>query len=182
MAESYRGRLLVAQPGMEDPNFARTVVLIIEHNEEGTLGVVLNRPSMVSVHDVLEDWSTVAGDPAVVFVGGPVQPEVGICVARFVATEDDSLEHVVGEYAIADLSRSPAEQGIMTDARFFSGYAGWETAQLEWELALDSWFIVDAQESDLATDQPGDLWRSVLRRQQASLAFYADFPEDPGSN
>lgn len=182
MAESYKGRLLVAQPGMEDPNFARTVVLIIEHNEEGTLGVTLNRPSMVAVDDVLEDWSTVLGEPAVVFVGGPVQPEVGICLARFVAADDATLERVVGEYAIADLSRPPAEQGIMADARVFSGYSGWETAQLEWELALDSWFIVDAQESDLRTEQPDDLWRTVLRRQQASLAFYADFPEDPGSN
>ncbi|NNF62863.1 MAG: hypothetical protein HKN07_01270 [Acidimicrobiia bacterium] len=182
MAESYRGRLLVAQPGMEDPNFARTVVLIVEHNADGTLGVVLNRPSMVAVDDVLEDWSAVAGEPPVVFVGGPVQPEVGICLARFVATDDVTLERVVGEYAIADLSRPPSEQGIMADARFFSGYSGWETAQLEWELALDSWFIVEATDADLNTRHPADLWRTVLRRQEASLAFYADFPDDPGSN
>lgn len=182
MTETHKGRLLVAQPSMEDPNFARSVVLILEHNEEGTLGVILNRPTSAVVSELMDDWDAVCSSPQSVFWGGPVQPEVGICLARVIATDEQPIDQVVGSFAIVDLSRAPSLQGILTDARMFSGYAGWDTAQLEWELALDSWFVVDATEADIATDAPHELWRTVLRRQQASLAFYADFPEDLGSN
>lgn len=182
MADSYKGKLLVAQPGLDDPNFIRTVVLVLEHNEDGTLGVVINRPTVATVAEHLEEWRSVVSSPELVFAGGPVQQEVGICLARLITASEGDWEPLVDDLGIVDLGQLPAEQGIVTDARVFAGYAGWDTAQLEWELALDSWFLVDASAEDLTTSDPLDLWRTVLRRQEGRTAFYAEFPADPEMN
>jgi putative transcriptional regulator len=151
-----RGRLLVATPNIGDPNFARTVVLLIEYGEEGALGVVLNRPSEVHVAEHLPGW------------------------AEVVAYGWDPLLGAVGT---VDLNLDPDRvmPGVES-VRIFAGYAGWAPRQLEAEIAEGGWFVVDALPADPLSPLPEDLWRVVLRRQSGTVALFADYPPDPSFN
>ncbi len=162
------GALLVATPLLADPNFSRSVVLVLRHDEEGTLGVVLDRPTTIAVDEFLPAWAAVAAPPGVVFHGGPVDPEIGIGIAlRF------------GSIEIVELDQEPTDS---TPVRIFAGYAGWGPDQLDAEMLEDAWFAVDFQSSDLVTDTPDELWTTVLRRQRADISIFATYPPDPRMN
>ncbi|MBM3671214.1 MAG: YqgE/AlgH family protein [Actinobacteria bacterium] len=184
MADLVKGRLLVATPELEDPNFFRTVMLMLDHTEEGALGVVLNRPTTASVSEPLPEWASIAAEPAVVFVGGPVQPEAAIGIGRRAGTgEPDGFATLFGELGTVDLERPPTAVAPPVDRlRVFAGYAGWAPGQLERELAADGWFVVESDAADPWSDAPTDLWRRVLRRQRGQLRVFADFPMDPQAN
>jgi putative transcriptional regulator len=183
--ESLTGRLLVATPALRDPNFERTVVLLVAHEEGGALGVVLNRATEVSVSDVLGPWGSLANEPAVVFEGGPVQPEAAICLAR-VRTGSGELtgfNRVAGAVGTVDLSADPdALRADVVGVRVFAGYAGWGPGQLEAEIETGSWFVFDALPGDAFAGRPDDLWPMVLRRQGGLMAAVAHFPADPTLN
>lgn len=182
---SYRGRLLVATPVIGDPNFHRTVVLLLEHNDEGALGLVLNRPTDVSVLDPLPEWEGLAASPRVVFVGGPVEQgaAIGLAQRRPVQSGDDGFSPVLGLIGTLDLSRDPHEvDDTIERVRVFAGYAGWGPRQLEQELASDAWVVVDAHPDDILCDDPGELWHQVLRRQGGDLALLSYCPSDPSLN
>ncbi|MFC0082718.1 YqgE/AlgH family protein [Aciditerrimonas ferrireducens] len=176
-----RGRLLVAAPQLEDPNFHRTVVLVVEHDEEGSFGLVLNRPTAVPVGDLLEGWATAAegAPPAVVFQGGPVSPEVVIGLGR--PSLGGRFVPVLGAVGIVDLHEVPPP-GSAVAARIFSGYAGWGPGQLDRELAQGAWFVVPGRPEDLLGGDPEGLWRAVLRRQPGELRLLAAYPADPAAN
>lgn len=184
MSDSTRGRLLVATPELEDPNFFRTVVLVLEHNREGALGVILNRPTPGSLVEPLPAWSDLAPEPAVVFTGGPVQPEAAIGLARRADdAEPDGFAPLFGDLGTVDLERGPdGVQPQVDRVRVFAGYAGWGAEQLDGELVADGWFVVDAHPDDLWSRDPPGLWRAVLRRQRGKLRVFADFPPDPSAN
>lgn len=182
---TLRGRLLVATPGLVDANFFRSVILVVEHNDEGAAGVVLNRPSETGLREgSLEDWSTMAAEPQLVFVGGPVQPDGAVCLARVRAgTPPLGWKPVLGGLGVLDLSTTVDDIRDDVDRlRVFAGYAGWGGGQLEAELAEGSWYVVDADPEDALTSEPGALWRFVLRRQPGKLALVANFPTDPSMN
>jgi putative transcriptional regulator len=183
--ESLTGKLLVATPALRDPNFERTVVLLVAHEEGGALGVVLNRATEVSVSDVLGPWGMLANEPAVVFEGGPVQPEAAICLARARAGSGEltGFNRVAGVVGTVDLSADPdvLRAGIV-GVRVFAGYAGWEPGQLETEIEGGSWFVFDALPGDAFAARPDDLWSMVLRRQGGLMAAVAHFPADPSLN
>jgi putative transcriptional regulator len=184
MASTAR-RLLVATPALRDPNFFRTVVFMIEHTDEGALGVVLNRPSTAELTEALPEWCHLAADPSVAFVGGPVQShEAVIGLGRASGPGGgEGWEPLLGQVGSVDLGRVPAEVEPAIDAvRVFAGYAAWAPGQLDGELALDGWYVVDAEPADLLTPEPGSLWRRVLRRQGGDLAVAANFPLDPATN
>ena len=154
---------------MADDNFNRTIVLMVEHTEQGALGVVLNRPGGVPVEEILGPWAPQVSEPAVMFVGGPVEREAVLALGslRDPATADASdTTMVVGAIGVIDLSADPDETaGSLDGLRLFSGYAGWSPAQLEAEIDAGGWIPVDADPHDVLTDQPEDLWRTVLGRQ-----------------
>lgn len=178
---TLRGRLLVAEPMLLDPNFVRTVVLLVEHTEEGAAGVVLNRPSETALHDALPAWSGRAVEPAVVFVGGPVSPTAAIGLARMKpGAEAIHCTPVIDGVALVDLDGEPDEldDGVV-GVRLFGGYAGWGGGQLEAELELGGWLVVDAEPDDAFSDDPEGLWKRVLRRQPGRVALTASFPPDP---
>lgn len=190
-ASITKGRLLVATPVLDDPNFARTVIYIVEHHDDGALGLVLNRPSFERLDDPLDRWVEVQSAPPRVFSGGPVEPDALIALARtkqpampsdVTADEDDDdgyLAPLSGTIASADLAADPAlVAGSIDGLRVFRGYAGWSPGQLELEIGTGSWLVVDSVESDIFTDEPDDLWRSVLRRQPGRLGWLADAPDD----
>lgn len=184
--ESMTGQLLVATPTLKDPNFDRTVVLLVAHETGGALGVVLNRATEVPVADVLGGWGDLAGDPAVLFEGGPVQPESAICLARTrpeVKRRVSGFQQVAGALGTVDLSADPDRlRDNVTGIRVFAGYSGWSPGQLEDEIAAGSWFVFDALPGDPFVTRPDDLWAMVLRRQGDILAAVAHFPPDVSLN
>ena len=180
-----RGRLLVAGPMLEDPNFRRTVVFMVEHNEEGALGLVLNRPSPLDVADTLPAWLDLAASPANLFVGGPVEQGSVLGLGR--TTGDDAAATTTPVHAgvaVLDLEADPTVLvGDVAGVRLFTGYAGWGPGQLEGEMAVGGWIVVDAEPEDVVTDDPAGLWRAVLRRQpDEDLALLALYPDDVSVN
>lgn len=180
-----KGVLLVATPPLVDPNFDRTVVLLIEHSEHGAIGLVLNRPSETAVAEALPAWHELAAEPRRVFVGGPVAEDNAIALGavRYGAAGDGAgWEAVVGPVGTIDLHRDPDDAGDdLAVVRIFAGYAGWGPGQLESELEQHAWIVCDALPEDVVGD-PDDLWRRVLRRQPGTLAWLANAPADPSLN
>jgi putative transcriptional regulator len=179
-----KGRVLVASPHLVDPNFDRTVILMLEHSEEGALGVVLNRPSGLDVHEAMPDWARFAGMPEVIFVGGPVGQGAVIGLSRCSSEPPEGTwQRVLGTVGVLDLSTDADAVGAAVDAvRVFTGYAGWAGGQLEDELEEGAWFVVDADETDAMSQDPTGLWRAVLRRQPPPLNHYANYPPNPMLN
>ena len=183
MMASTARRLLVSIPTLDDPNFFRSVVFVIEHNDDGAVGLVLNQPTDAVLTDALPDWADVAAPPAVAFVGGPVQQhDAVIGLARVGRVEDsDAWQPLIGRVGTIDLGRTPADvRGDLEAVRVFAGYSGWAPGQLDDELDRGGWFVVDALPDDLLTPDPASLWRVVLRRQGGELAVSANYPLDSG--
>lgn len=183
MADSVAGRLLVASPKLVDSNFARTVVYIGVHDENGAFGLVLNRPLDVEVAEHLEGWERVVSSPAVLFQGGPVDMASVVGLARPLDAVLPGWSEMAAGVGVMDLRQSANEVAPgVAELRMFLGYSGWTAGQLEQELAEEAWFVVDIDHGDIFTDEPARLWRSVLRRQPGKLAMFAYFPEDPTLN
>lgn len=182
---SLVGSLLVATPMLRDPSFERTVVLLVAHESGGAMGVVLNRATEIPVAEVLGEWAGLARHPAVLFEGGPVQPDSAICVAR--ARQDagsvEGFQPFFGALGTVDLCREPVAMRSQIEAvRVFAGYAGWSPGQLEEEIEQGSWFTFEALPGDPFVDRPDDLWSLVLRRQGGLIAAVAHYPPDPSLN
>jgi putative transcriptional regulator len=178
---SLRGRLLIAEPMLLDPNFVRTVVFLVEHTDEAAAGVVLNRPSETPLAEALPPWAPRAADPPLVFVGGPVAPTAAVGLARTKpGVESLHCTPVLDGVALLDLESEPddLDEGVIS-VRLFAGYAGWGGGQLEQELEYGGWIVVDAEADDAFTDEPATLWRRVLRRQRGRIALTASYPPDP---
>lgn len=177
---SLRGRLLVASPDLTDPNFAHTVVLLLAHDDrEGALGVVVNRPSEVEMAGALRGWGELAAPPSYVFVGGPVEPGSVIGLARTRA-DGEGVDPVLDGAGVLDLARPPEElDADIVRIRVFAGYSGWGAGQVEMEIAAGGWFVVGATPDDAFSDEPGELWSRVLRRQGG---VYRTVAPDPTLN
>lgn len=179
--ESLRGRLLISSGGLYDPNFRHTVVLIGEHNDEGALGVVLNRALDVTVAEALPALSALVPRGTPLYQGGPVQPTSPVLLAELARPEladlliFGSIGFLVGEVP------ADAEPGILR-ARLFAGYSGWAPGQLEAEMAADSWIVEPAREEDVFTDAPELLWSRVLQRKGPAYRRLSRMPYDPSMN
>lgn len=181
-----KGRLLVATPPLEDANFDRTVIFMLEHHHEGAIGVVINRPSYEALDEPLDRWIDLQSAPSSIFSGGPVEESALIALAETAAPLDDDAEYlspITASIASADLTADPAlVAGDVRGVRVFRGYAGWGPGQLEGEIEAGAWLVLDSEISDVFSDDPDELWRTVLRRQPGRLAWLADAPDDLSSN
>ena len=177
------GRLVVASPSLVDPNFHRTVVLLLEHSEEGALGLVLNRPTPLVAREALpERIGQALPADAHVHQGGPVQPDAVIVLAEF-AAPDAQARIVFGRVGVLDPELEPAL--ALADAgevRAFGGYAGWGAGQLEAEIAEGAWFTADPLAEDVFTRDAAGLWSRVLERLGGSYRLLARMPPDPSMN
>jgi putative transcriptional regulator len=175
--------LLVAAPPLVDPNFDRTVVLMLEHGDSGALGIVLNRPSDTTLPDVFPEWQELVSPPAVAFAGGPVATDAVIALARRRTTAVDGFTEILDDLGTINLADDPLEIGAsLRSLRVFAGYAGWAPYQLEAEMAQGAWFDVALQPDDPFSAAPERLWRDVLRRQRGRLSVFSTFPEDASVN
>jgi len=159
-------------------------VLVLEHGDDGALGLVLNRPSATELDDALPDWDPLASEPGVVFVGGPVSPDAVIALARAPgAAGGDGWVPIMHDLGTVDIGRDPATLSIdLVALRVFVGYAGWAPNQLEDEIDKGAWFTVRAEPGDPFVSDPGGLWRAVLRRQRGRVAMFANCPADASVN
>jgi len=185
------GRLLVATPELGDGTFDRSVVLLLDHDAHGALGVVINRPTPVDVADVLPTWQALASEPGVLFQGGPVALDSALGLAVVPGADEDAeplgWRRLVGRLGLLDLDTPPEVLGAeVSRLRIFAGYAGWAAGQLEEELALGAWYVVPADPGgsfdDAFTAAPDRLWRTVLRRQGGDLAMVSTYLDDPSMN
>jgi len=177
---SLKGRLLISQPTLKDPNFDRTVVLVLEHNDDGAVGLVLNRPSEIELAQALPLWAGWAAAPPVVFVGGPVvEEDTAICLARASGGDAVGWKPIADGLGTLDVTLPPAEIALKVhEIRLFAGYSGWARGQLEMEISMGGWFVVDTRPVDAFTADPEGLWKAVLNRQRGMLAWMATFPPD----
>lgn len=184
MADSLTGRLLVASPALQDPNFARTVIFVCSHDVDGAFGLVLNRPLEVAVAAAVPEWPIPLAPLPVVFLGGPVDSAMLFALGQGerAATEAWSLSALPG-LGVLDLTRIEEATALGVErSRVFAGYAGWGAGQLEAELMEEAWFVVDATTDDVFTVAPERVWHAALGRGVGPLAMYAFFPDDPAVN
>ena len=182
MAESHAGQLLLASPSLRDPNFARTVVLIGVHNDDGAMGVILNRRSAVTISEAVPQLEEAVDGSDAVYVGGPVQPSSVVCLAEF--TEPSLAELLV--FGRIGFPAPAAALSSLADAtarrRVFAGYAGWGEGQLDAEIEQGDWIADAPQPEDVFTEEPDQLWSEVLTRKGGSYALIARMPADPSLN
>ena len=178
------GVLLVASPVLGDPNFRRTVVYVLDHRSDGSVGVVLNRPSDVTLLDVLPQWFDLASAPRTLFVGGPVETNAALCLAEARdGAQPTGWTEVSGPVGLTDLDTDPGSvERDLNQVRVFAGYAGWGAGQLASEIAEGAWLVVAGRAADVFADPGGDLWRAVLRRQGGKVALLASYPDDARLN
>jgi putative transcriptional regulator len=180
--ESARGQLLIAGPALLDPNFWRTVVLVVEHNEEGALGLVLNRPSETSVGEAVPQLEELVDASDQLYIGGPVQPSSVIVLAEFEDPGDAALL-AFDDVGVLGTGSSPEELAAGVKAgRAFVGHAGWGPEQLDSELERGDWILEPATLADAFTAVPAELWAEVLTRKGGSYALVARMPPDPSLN
>lgn len=192
------GTLLVSTPELVDPTFLRTVILILSHSadtDEGTLGVVLNRPSETSVQSVLPGWERWVSKPRAMFWGGPVGGNGALCVGvrRGGSTGNDldalleplpaKFARVTGELVLVDLDLEPETAAQeLAGCRVFAGHSGWGAGQLEAEIEQGSWYVVQGQASDVIAAPGTDVWFRAMRRQRYPLSLAAYQPLDAAFN
>ena len=181
------GTLLLATADLLEPTFRRSVIYIVEHNADGTLGVVLNRSSETAVYNVLPQWAKLAAKPKTMFIGGPVKRDSALCLATLRVGVDavsvPGLRHIQGRIAMVDLDAdpdviAPAVEGV----RIFAGYSGWSLGQLDGEIERDDWIVLSGLPSDVLVEPQVDLWARVLRRQPLPTSLLATHPIDVNRN
>jgi putative transcriptional regulator len=180
--DSVRGQLLIAGPPLVDPNFWRTVVLVVEHSDDGALGLVLNRPSETTVGEAVDELSELVGEDERLFIGGPVQPSAVIVLAHFEDPGDAALMAFDDVGVLGTTSGTEHLSVGVRQARAFVGHAGWGPGQLDSELERDDWILEPAKLDDAFSKDPLELWSSVLTRKGGSYALVARMPADPSAN
>jgi putative transcriptional regulator len=180
--DSARGQLLIAGPGLLDPNFWRTVVLVVEHTDEGALGLVLNRPSETSVAEAVPELEDLVDPDGLLLIGGPVQPSSVIVLGRFEDPSEAALLAFddVGVLAAGGAPEQPSA-GLL-EGRAFVGHAGWGPGQLDGEIERRDWILERALARDAFSAKPRELWPEVLTRKGGSYALLARMPPDPSVN
>lgn len=180
------GQLLVATPALEDGHFKRSVVLVLDHDDDGALGVILNRPTEIDVDEVLPGWSDAVTAPAGLYEGGPVATDSALALgllAGDAADEPLGWRRMYGRIGLVDLDApSSVVENALAGMRIYAGYAGWAGEQLESEIEEGSWLVLGSSDDDFLYATPETLWRDVLRRQDSDLRMLSTFPDDPTQN
>lgn len=167
--------------------FARSVVFLLSHDDEGALGVIVNRPLESEVHRVLPEWTSAVTSPTLLFRGGPVEADGAIAVGVLadpapVDGPPAGWQPMAGRVGLVDLDGPPPAPRQLVGLRVFAGYAGWSSGQLEDEVEEGAWLVLDGGPGDLISRHPESLWRDVVRRQPGDLRFWTTLPDDPSDN
>lgn len=181
------GSLLVSSPDMRDDTFGRTVIYLVQHDMRGTTGVILNQQSTIAVHNVLPEWEPFCSKPATFYVGGPVEPQAAVGLARLQPgcqmIDREQGQHIEGRSYLVNLDANLGSVAPMLESfRIYVGYCAWVPGQLADELERGDWYVTDSLPQDFGTDNKTDLYSQVLRRQEWPLNLYSTRPIDPKMN
>jgi putative transcriptional regulator len=180
--EPDKGKLLISEPMLPDPNFFRSVILLTRHDEEGTVGFVLNRMSIVDLDNVLPDFS-VKNIP--IFIGGPVGTDQLFFIHTIGEELQGSQKVLDGLYFGGDLEQLEFllknELASPSQVRFFVGYSGWDANQLAREISESSWIVATTSPEQVMSDSD-EYWKDVMIGLGKEFAFMANFPSNPGLN
>jgi putative transcriptional regulator len=181
--EPGKGRILVSEPYLPDPNFERTIILLCEHNDEGSFGFIMNKPSLAKLGDVMQDLKAI---DAPVFIGGPVQQDTLHYIHRL-SNLEESIEVMEGIYWGGNfdqlVSLIETKQVAASDIKFFLGYSGWSVGQIDAELKEDSWIVSDNVNEELLFDIKAEaMWQYALKRMGGRFSVYSNYPQDPRLN
>ncbi|MGA2668511.1 MAG: YqgE/AlgH family protein [Ignavibacteria bacterium] len=181
--EPAKGKILISEPFLNDPNFKRTIILLSEHGEEGSIGFILNKPTQFKMSQLVDDFPEF---DAPVFYGGPVQVNTLQFIHRAGDIIEDSTEILPGLFwgGSFEILRLLIEskQVKPEDFIFFIGYSGWSEGQLEDELKINSWIVTSASAENIFSDEPDKLWTETLKKMGKKFAILASFPENPSVN
>jgi putative transcriptional regulator len=180
--DTLRGRLLVATPAIESGPFLRSVVFLLDHDADGAVGVIVNRPLDSDIEGVLPSWGGLVNAPVCLFDGGPVAMDSALALGLIANVAPPGWRQMAGRVGLVDLEGPVPGSGELAGLRVFAGYAGWDAGQLEGEIEEGAWLVVNALDNDLVSPQPEALWREVLRRQDDDVRFWTTFPDDPSAN
>jgi putative transcriptional regulator len=194
-----KGEFLVAGPGMYDPNFRQSVVLLCEHNDRGSMGLVINRPTELVLTETVHQLSGTDRDD-LIYSGGPVQPDHLLILIRsewappsshhvfgdvYLGTDLPTLKSLIHPDAAQESAAEAADvQSKPIEAAFrgYAGYAGWSPGQLDTEMETDSWIIVPADSKWIFDADPKIIWPELMRSLGPRHAKYATMPRDPSLN
>ena len=180
------GTFLIATPALRDPNFHRTVILICDHDDQGSFGLVVNRPTGIPIGKVFEQLTSGLEEDRSLFFGGPVDQERLFAIRRGVPQEDAGDVIGNGMFLPKDLEGSVERIGsgsdLLKEYRFFVGYAGWTAGQLEAELLEQSWIAVSGIEDMLFETDPEKLWSEALSGLGGEQKLWSMMPPEPDWN
>ena len=188
MPNSLRGHFLIAGKRLRDPNFVRTVVLMVEHGSEGAMGLVVNRPSSVTVAHALSEHFQLPETDDLVYVGGPVEPSALFILHNAPELDDSETPVLPGLYVgssaqvFESVVRSSADGNPHVKFRIFSGCAGWSPGQLEGELSRGDWYHQPANAECLFHDDPYQVWELMLQKLYEAHRILPEHPANPEWN
>lgn len=178
-----QGRLLIAEPFMNDPYFKRSVVLLTEHKKEGSLGFILNQPLNITINDTLKDFPVF---DAPIFMGGPVQTDSLFYIhtqGEIITESEHIIDNLYWSGNFDQLKEMINSQQIFPhEVMFFIGYSGWDFKQINNEVKNNSWIISDLNKFSIADFQQQDFWRTALQKMGSQFSMLSNFPEDPSLN
>ena len=175
------GKLLLASPSMHEETFDRTVIFMLEHDESGSMGLVLNRPSDMLVSDALPDFGSIV-HPDRLFLGGPVEQGTALVLAEPLDPAAPGMHFMHSGIGLVDLTDEETTRITLERARVFSGYAGWGPRQLENELRQGAWIVGTCEPTDLWNEDHQNLWAKIIARQGDMAEFLAAYPSQPWLN
>ncbi|ADK29887.1 YqgE/AlgH family protein [Corynebacterium pseudotuberculosis] len=181
------GMLLIAAPSMEDPVFARSVILLLEHNEATTFGVNLASRSDVAVFNVMPEWAPLVSKPQALYIGGPLNQQgvigIGVSAPGVDIVSHPHFNRLANRLVHVDLRTQPEDVAAdLSGLRLFAGYAEWEPGQLNEEIEKGEWYVAPALSSDVTAAGNVDVWGDVMRRQPMPLPLYSTYPMDVSEN
>jgi len=168
------GKILVARRSLEDPNFAETVIVLVQYDDDGTLGLIINRQTKLPVSRLARDLQGAKGRAEPLFLGGPVALS-GVMGLIRTETKLEDATHVFGDvYMIS--SKTSVEKAIASTSdaktfRLYLGYAGWDAGQLEWEMSMDAWDVMPANAGIVFDSHPETLWQRLVNQEDERMAF-----------
>lgn len=178
-----KGKILISEPFLVDYYFKRSVVLLAEHNDEGTFGLIINKPVDMQLGDVIQDFPEFN---APIYLGGPVKTENLYFIHTKGEIVEESMEILDGLYWGGDIDhvKELITIGKLTtdDIKFFVGYSGWVSKQLEGELEKNSWLVSNIKAKQVMSLNSEDMWDEVIRNMGRDYAYWTNFPSDPAMN
>jgi putative transcriptional regulator len=173
------GKILVARRGFPDPNFAETVILLVQYDEDGTMGLIINRQTKVPLSRLSRELQSAKGRTEPLYIGGPVETS-GVTALVRSRTKPEDAKHVSDDvYLIsgkATLEKNMASGSDSKTFRLYLGYAGWDVGQLEWEMGMDAWDVIPANTGLVFDPHPETLWTRLVGQQDLQMA---GLPKDP---